>query len=215
MAEAPVSVPVQIAGFSDLTCGIVRWPMSVLRISGNDPDRITALSERILTAWRSYSDPQRQIIAFTGDTPHHTITPIARRRGDAYEMDLVLRDNHTTPEHPLGLYHPHAELHHIKKENIGLIEVMGRAILPARLKTELEAVRRWILAGLPETDDPAVTSHADWVRAWVGQYPEDTDWAQALRDETGKVFLRVLEHCGVYPDTEDGKAGFLAFLASV
>lgn len=215
MAEAPILKEVSFKGFSDIQCGIVKWPMSVLRLRGADRERLTELADLILRAWRGYSDPDREIIAFTGDTPHHTITPIARFRDDAYELDLVLRDNHTTEAHPLGLYHPHAELHHIKKENIGLIEVMGRAILPARLKTELETVRQWIHAGMPDERDPSIEKHADWVRGWIADYPKDADFAQVLRDEVGKVFMQVLSHCGVYPCTEDGLTGFMQFVSSV
>ena len=189
--------------------------MSVLRIRSAEPERLTDLADRVLAAWREYSDPEQEIIAFTGETPHHTITPIARYRDGAYELDLVLRDNHTTEAHPLGLYHPHAELHHIKKENIGLIEVMGRAILPARLKTELEAVRLWILNGMPETDDDAVVKHAEWVRGFIGNYPSGADWAAVLRDETGRVFMQVLEQCGVFARNPEGQAGFLRFLSAV
>ncbi len=215
MAKAECLESVTFQGFADLTCGIVHWPMSVLRVRGSDPERITELANRILTAWRSYSDPKRELYAHTGDTPHHTITPIARMRGSEYELDLVLRDNHTTPEHPLGLYHPHAELHHIKKENIGLIEVMGLAVLPARLKEELECVRQWIVAGTPDTEDERITKHAAWVHEWLPDYPADSDWAAILEQEVGNVFTKVLEHCGVYKLTEDGLAGFRQFLAAV
>lgn len=215
MADAPIETAVQIKDFADVTCGIVKWPMSVLRICSSERERLVALADRVLTAWRSYSDDARALPAYTGDTPHHTITPIARFRNGSYELDLVLRDNHTTPEHPLGMYHPHAELHHIKKENIGLIEVMGRAILPARLKTELEAVRQWIAAGMPDTREEAVTKHADWVCGFVKNHPQDADWEQVLQTEVGNVFLQVLEQCGVYARTPDGQAGFLQFLSSV
>lgn len=215
MAAAPIETPFAFPDYADITAGIVKWPMSVIRLCGTNPERLTVLADRILTAWRSYSDASCNLIAFTGETPHHTITPIARFRKGQFELDLVLRDNHSTPEHPLGLYHPHEELHHIKKENIGLIEVMGRAILPARLKTELEAVRQWILGGMPDTDDPAVTKHADWARSFADRWPKDADWEQVLRTEVGKVFMKVLEQCGVYARTEAGKAGFLAFLESI
>ena len=215
MADAPVERYVTIRGYEDIECGIVKWMMTVLRIRSADRERLAALADRILTAWRGYTDESQAVIAFTGSTPHHTITPIARFRDGAYELDLVLRDNHTTPEHPLGLYHPHAELHHIKKENIGLIEVMGRAILPARLKSELESVRQWILNGMPETDDEAIAKHADWVRGFIGKYPADADFAQVLRDETGKVFMQVLEQCGVFDRTAEGQAAFVRFLSQI
>ncbi|MBQ8921322.1 MAG: UDP-glucose--hexose-1-phosphate uridylyltransferase [Oscillospiraceae bacterium] len=215
MADAPIERHVTLEGYEDVECGIVKWMMSVLRIRSANRERLVDLADRVLTAWRGYTDASQAVIAYTGDTPHHTITPIARFRDGAYELDLVLRDNHTTPEHPLGLYHPHAELHHIKKENIGLIEVMGRAILPARLKTELEAVRQWIASGMPETADDAVTKHADWVRGFIGNYPPDADFAQVLRDETGKVFMQVLMQCGVFDRTEEGQAAFVRFLSQI
>lgn len=215
MAEAPIETPVQIKGYDDVTCGIVKWPMSVLRICSPDRTRLTDLADRVLTAWRGYSDISRNLIAYSGETPHHTITPIARYRDGCFELDLVLRDNHTTAEHPLGLYHPHAELHHIKKENIGLIEVMGRAILPARLKTELEAVRLWLADGMPDTEDADIVKHAEWVHGFAATLPHNAELEQVLRDEVGKVFMQVLTQCGVYARTPEGQAGFLQFLASV
>lgn len=215
MTQAPVIRQVTITGFSDVTCGIVDWPLSVLRISGEDPQRLTALADAVLQAWRTYSDPKMQIFAETNGVPHHTITPIARRRGEAYELDLVLRDNHTTEEHPMGVYHPHAELHHIKKENIGLIEVMGLAVLPARLKTELEQLNHLLKTGGDITADEATAKHTQWVQEWISDYPDATDYEAILRDEVGKVFLQVLTHCGVYPRTEEGLAGFLRFLATI
>ena len=134
MAKAPVERTFSVAGFEDVDAGIVAWPMSVIRLSGTDTDRIIALADVILNKWREYTDEEAFIYAYTDNEPHNTITPIARKRGDKFELDLVLRNNITTEEHPLGVYHPHAKLHHIKKENIGLIEVMGLAVLPARLK---------------------------------------------------------------------------------
>jgi UDPglucose--hexose-1-phosphate uridylyltransferase len=231
MARAGIRQEVQFSGFEDIRAGIVNWPMSVLRLQGNDTSRLVELADRILCAWRNYTDEAADILAFTdpegrlcqayyarlpeGVAPHNTITPIARCRDGLFELDLVLRNNRTTEEHPLGIFHPHAELHHIKKENIGLIEVMGRAILPARLKTELEAVRQWILDGMPDTDDEQITKHADWVRSFRGDYPDDADWETVLREETGKVFKEVLCQCAVYPMTEDGLCGFRAFLETV
>ena len=212
MAEAQIDQPITLAGYTDIECGIVKWPMSVLRIKSTDKERLADLADAVLNCWRSYSDPERQVIAQTGSTPHHTITPIARFRNGNFELDLVLRDNHATAKHPLGLYHPHAEMHHIKKENIGLIEVMGRAILPARLKTEFEAVRKWITDGMPQTDDSLILPHADWVRSWRNGYPEDADWDAVLKEETGKAFVTLLSQCGVFADTPDGRAGFIRFL---
>ncbi len=215
MTTAPIVQTVAIANFADMHCGIVDWPMSVLRISGEDPVRLAALANVILQAWRTYTDEDMQLFAETDGVPHHTITPIARRRGAAYELDLVLRDNHTTAEHPMGVYHPHAELHHIKKENIGLIEVMGLAVLPARLKTELEQLKHLLQSGGDLRADEATAKHADWVEQWLPDYPETTDYDAVLREEVGKVFLQVLTHCGVYPRTEQGLQGFLRFLASI
>ncbi len=215
MTKAPIVQAVQIAGFADIRCGIVDWPMSVLRITGENPERLAALADVILQAWRGYTDADMKLFAETDGVPHHTITPIARRRGTDYELDLVLRDNHTTAEHPMGVYHPHAELHHIKKENIGLIEVMGLAVLPARLKSELEQLKTLLQTGGDLRADEATAKHADWVEQWLPDYPQITDYDAVLRDEVGKVFLQVLTHCGVYPRTEAGLDGFLRFIASI
>ena len=215
MTAAPIVQTVQIAGFADIRCGIVDWPMSVLRISGEDPERLAALADVILQAWRGYTDADMHLFAETDGVPHHTITPIARRRGAAYEMDLVLRDNHTTAEHPMGVYHPHRQLHHIKKENIGLSEVMGLAVLPARLKTELEQLKHLLQTGGDLRADEATVKHADWVEQWLPHYPAIPDYDAVLRNEVGKVFLQVMTHCGVYPRTEQGLRSFLRFIASV
>ena len=174
------------------------------------------LADKILTAWRGYSDPAVSIYAETDGEPHNTITPIARRRGEDYELDLVLRNNLTTSEHPLGLYHPHAELHHIKKENIGLIEVMGLAVLPARLKAELAAVAEKLASGEDLRADPLTESHADWAESFRGKYqitPENA--LDIVQKETGLVFSQVLEHAGVYKRTPEGKEAFLRFLRQV
>ncbi len=216
MAKAPVETPLRFAGFDEVRAGIVRWPMSVIRIACGDPERLTELAERILEAWRGYSDESVSVFAETVGTPHNTITPIARRRGEDYELDLVLRNNLTTEEHPLGLFHPHAKLHHIKKENIGLIEVMGLAVLPSRLKTELEALRRAILEGRDLRADELLEKHADWVDELKTRHvftPENT--RQILEDEVGLVFQQVLEDAGVFKRDEAGKAAFLRFAAAV
>ena len=215
MAEAGIDQIIVLAGYEDLECGIVKWPLSVLRIISANKERIADLADAVLRCWQNYTDAERQIYAHTGSTPHHTITPIARFRNGKFELDLVLRDNYATDEHPLGLFHPHAEMHHIKKENIGLIEVLGRAILPARLKTEFEAVSEWIRNGMPQTEDPAVLIHADWVRSWRGSYPDDADWDSVLKEETGRTFAQILAQCGVFADTPDGRTGFLQFLHSI
>ena len=216
MEKAPVETPVSFARFPDIAAGIVKWPMSVLRLTGSDPDRLCLLAEKILTAWRGYTDEAAMVFAETDGTPHNTITPIARRRGEDFELDLVLRNNLTTPEHPLGLYHPHEQLHHIKKENIGLIEVMGLAVLPARLDKELALLKDAILSGRDLRADETLQKHADWAEALQGRYtftPENTE--QILQQEIGAVFMQVLEDAGVYKRTPAGQSAFLRFTASV
>jgi UDPglucose--hexose-1-phosphate uridylyltransferase len=190
--------------------------MSVIRLTGSDKARVAELSDKILRAWRGYTDEAAFIFAETEGVPHNTITPIARRRGDAYEMDLVLRNNITTDEHPMGVYHPHAELHHIKKENIGLIEVMGLAVLPARLKTELAALEEAILTGTDIANDEILSKHAVWVEELKEKHTftkENT--TEILKEEVGQVFAKVLEHAGVYARSEEGKAAMLRFVAYV
>ena len=217
MAKAPVETKLQFPGFEDVQAGIVKWPMSVIRISGPDTDRLIELADKILLAWRGYTDEAAFIYAETEGEPHNTITPIARKRGDNFEMDLVLRNNITTPEHPLGVYHPHAELHHIKKENIGLIEVMGLAVLPARLKDEMEGLKKALIAGADIRGDEALDKHADWVDELRKKYDRFTEenTEKILQDEIGLVFAKVLEHAGVYKRTPEGKEAFLRFVESV
>ena len=190
--------------------------MSVVRLTCADPQRLIDLADKILASWRGYTDEAAMILAETDGEPHNTITPIARRRGNDYEMDLVLRNNLTTEEHPLGLYHPHAELHHIKKENIGLIEVMGLAVLPARLKTELAAVADKLANGGDLRADPLTAAHADWAEGFAPNYTITVDNAlDVVYHETGLVFAKVLEHAGVYARTPEGKEAFLRFLKQV
>ena len=216
MAKAPVETELRFAGFEDITAGIVRWPMSVLRLSAPDCERITALAEKILAVWRGYTDESVFVLAETDGTPHNTITPIARRRGENYELDLVLRNNITTAEHPLGVYHPHAKLHHIKKENIGLIEVMGLAVLPARLKTELEALGQALLDGRDVRGDEALQKHADWFDELRQKHRFTEQNVDAvLRDEVGAVFEQVLEDAGVFKRDAAGQAAFLRFVDAV
>ena len=216
MERAEIETPVVFPGFEDVTAGIVKWPMSVVRIAGQDTEQLVELADRILTAWRGYTDEAAFIFAETAGTPHNTITPIARMREGKYELDLVLRNNITTPEHPLGLYHPHAELHHIKKENIGLIEVMGLAVLPARLKKELAAVAKALASGGDLRADPLTTKHADWAEEIRSRYVITRENAlEIVRRETGLVFAKVLEHAGVYARNDEGKAAFLRFLRQV
>ena len=216
MEKAPVETPFTFPGYEDVRAGIVKWPMSVIRLTAADPDRLVDLADRILASWRGYTDQAALILAETDGEPHNTITPIARRRGEDYELDLVLRNNLTTPEHPLGLYHPHAELHHIKKENIGLIEVMGLAVLPARLKEELAAVADGLAAGADLRANALTEKHADWAEGFREKYAITPDNAlDIVEKETGLVFAQVLEHAGVYKRTEEGKAAFLRFLSQV
>ena len=213
MEVAPVETPFTFPGFEDVAAGIVKWPMSVVRISSENPDRLVELADKILTAWRGYTDEAAFIFAETDGEPHNTITPIARMRDGKYELDLVLRNNITTEEHPLGVYHPHAELHHIKKENIGLIEVMGLAVLPARLKEELAAVADCLANGGDLRANELTEKHADWAEAFAKNYAITPDNAlEIVHKETGLVFAKVLEHAGVYARTEEGKAAFLRFL---
>ncbi len=216
MAKAPVETPLRFAGFEEIRAGIVRWPMSVIRITGADRERLAELAERILDAWRGYSDESVSVFAETDGTPHNTITPIARRRGEDYELDLVLRNNLTTDEHPLGLFHPHAKLHHIKKENIGLIEVMGLAVLPSRLKTELEALSRAILDGSDLRADEMLEKHADWVDELKTRHTFTAqNVRQILEDEVGLVFQQVLEDAGVFKRDAQGQAAFRRFAESL
>ena len=211
MERAPVEQEVTFTGFEEIKAGIVKWPMSVLRIKGSDKDRLAELADKILRCWRGYTDAEAFIFAETEGVPHNTITPIARRRGDDYELDLVLRNNITTQEHPLGVYHPHAELHHIKKENIGLIEVMGLAVLPARLKGELAALEEAILTDTPLTGE--LRKHEAWVEELKTGYTFTQENIFAvLKTEVGKVFAKVLGHAGVYKRTATGLAAFNRFI---
>ena len=213
METAPVEKPVTFRGFEDVTAGIVKWPMSVLRLDGEDPDRVADLAEKILACWRGYSDESVGVIAQSDGEPHNTITPIARRRGGLYELDLVLRCNITTAEHPLGVFHPHADKHHIKKENIGLIEVMGLAVLPSRLKQELTDLARCLAEGKDIAGDPVLGKHNAWCEELKKKYtftPENA--MDILMQETGRVFTEVLEDAGVYKRTEEGQKAFLGFV---
>ena len=216
MERAPLERGVVFPGFSDVKAGIVKWPMSVIRLRCADRDRLTMLAEKILDAWRGYTDADAFIFAETDGEPHNTITPIARRRGEDYELDLVLRNNITTEEYPLGVYHPHQDLHHIKKENIGLIEVMGLAVLPARLKTELADLADSIVKGKDLRDAETTAKHADWAEKLMKEYTFTEENAMdILKAEVGKVFCRVLADAGVYKCTPQGRAAFLKFLESV
>ena len=216
MESAGIEKEVFFQGYEDIHAGIVKWPMSVIRLNGKDPKRIADLADKILGCWRNYSDIDQSIIAFSDGEPHNTITPIARRRSDLYELDLVLRCNITTPEHPLGVFHPHAEKHHIKKENIGLIEVMGLAVLPSRLKGELTDLAAALVAGQDVSADERLGKHAHWVEQLKKQYTFTEENAMdILMQETGKVFAGVLEDAGVYKNTPEGRAAFLRFVDAV
>ena len=214
MAKAPVEKEFTVKGFEDITAGIVKWPMSVIRLSHKDYNRIIELADVILAKWRGYTDEAAFIFAETDGEPHNTITPIARKRGENYELDLVLRNNITTEEHPLGVYHPHAELHHIKKENIGLIEVMGLAVLPSRLKSELEQLAEAILAKEDLRKNEVLEKHADWVEEFLPKYDHVTKDTimEIIQKEVGIVFGKVLEHAGVYKRDEAGRAAFQRFI---
>ena len=215
MAKANIEKEYKIKGFEDVTVGRVKWPMSVIRLRSADTGRLVELADIILTKWRGYTDEAAFIFAETDGEPHNTITPIARKNGDMYELDLVLRNNITTEEHPLGVYHPHAELHHIKKENIGLIEVMGLAVLPARLKNEMQQLADVLMTkGVSAVrSDPVLEKHADWAEEFCSRRTVNADNVhEVIRDEIGKVFAKVLEHAGVYKRTPEGEAAFDRFV---
>lgn len=218
MAKAGLREEVTFAGFEDVSAGIVNWPMSVIRLRSADKERLVSLADKILSAWRGYSDESAEVLAFTGDTPHNTITPIARRRGDDYELDLVLRNNRTTEEHPLGLFHPHAEYHHIKRENIGLIEVMGLAILPPRLLTEKELMQE-ALAHPEQAEEimsrPEMEKHRAWFEELSAQGITAENAEEAVQNSIGKIFGEILGNAGVYKDTEAGQEAFRSFCQSV
>lgn len=217
MAKAEVERTFVVKGFEDVKAGVVNWPMSVIRIWGKDTDRLIALADVILDSWRGYSDEASFVFAETDGEKHNTITPIARKRGEDYELDLVLRNNITTEEHPLGVFHPHANLHHIKKENIGLIEVMGLAVLPARLKKEMADLEDAILAGADIRKDEILEKHADWVEEFLPKYQDVNaeNIHSIIQKEIGLVFMQVLEDAGVYKRTEEGQAGFDRFIESL
>ena len=214
MEVAPIQKSVIFEGFETVKAGIVQWPMSVIRLTSDSKEDLTELADKILLAWRQYSDPSVQVLAESNGTPHHTITPIARKRDGQFELDLVLRDNQTSPEHPDGIYHPHKDVQHIKKENIGLIEVMGLAILPPRLKEEVEQVAAYLVG----KDVPVADYHKEWADELNESHPGLTDKDQALnivQESVGKIFARVLEDAGVYKQTEEGQAAFMRFVEQV
>lgn len=220
MAKAPVERDFFVKGFEDVSAGIVNWPMSVIRLASKDTGRLIALADVVLDKWRSYTDEAAFVYAQTDGEPHNTITPIARKRGEQFELDLVLRNNITTKEHPMGVFHPHAKLHHIKKENIGLIEVMGLAVLPARLKDEMDRLADAVLSGADIRKDEVLLKHADWVEEFLPGYEEksrDTKekLMEILHKEIGTVFMQVLEDAGVYKRTAEGQKAFDRFTGAL
>ena len=216
MELAEIEKEVTFPGYEGVKAGIVKWPMSVIRLKSRDTGALVDLADKILTSWCAYTDESAFIYAETNGEPHNTITPIARRRGEDYEIDLVLRNNITTDEHPLGVYHPHAERHNIKKENIGLIEVMGLAILPARLKSEMADLEKAILSGTDPTTVESIAKHKEWLDTFKDKYTftkENTE--DILKAEIGHTFVEVLRDSGVYKCTEDGRAAFMRFIDSI
>lgn len=217
MARATVSETVTIKGYEDVSAGILNWPLSVIRIKSKDSQRLVELADHILTSWRGYTDEEAFIFANTDGEPHNTISPVARKRGEFYEMDLALRNNITTEERPLGVYHPRPEYFHIKKENIGIIEVMGLAILPSRLKKELELIKEYVLAGKNIRENEELEKHADWLDDVLKRYGSDINKDNIddiLKKEVGEVFKGVLEDAGVFKNTPKGRKYFLRFIAS-
>lgn len=214
MAKAPIEKHFEVKGFEDVESGIVKWPLSVIRLRSKDEKRLIELGTHILNAWRGYTDEEAFVFAETDGEPHNTITPIARKVGEIYELDLTLRNNITTEEHPLGLYHPHAEYHNIKKENIGLIEVMGLAVLPSRLKQELETLAEYIVEGKDISENEMIEKHTKWVEKFLPKYDTITkeNVMDILKEEVGIVFTKVLEDAGVYKCTEEGRTTFARFL---
>lgn len=217
MARAGLREEVRFKGYEDIKAGVVDWPMSVIRLTGKDYKKISELADKILGIWRGYSDEAVDVLAESDGEPHNTITPIARRRGDDFEIDLVLRNNRTTVEYPLGIFHPHDKLHHIKKENIGLIEVMGLAVLPGRLKSEMDSLRTALLEGKDIREDEVLGKHADWVDEFMAKHKDfNKDNAkEIIRQEIGLVFSEVLTDAGVYKDDEKGRKGILRFIERV
>ena len=217
MEQAPLLKSIMFHGFDDIDAGIVRWPLSVIRLTGKDRRRVEDLADIILHAWRDYSDKEVNLLSHTDATPHNTITPIARRKGSAYQLDLVLRNNRTTADSPLGIFHPRASYHHIKKENIGLIEVMGLAVLPSRLAAEMKSLRQALLTGKDLSEDQALASHAAWLDGIRQKYSgfSDDNVDGILRNEIGLVFMQVLEDCGIYKNTDEGHKAFMRFIGHI
>ena len=213
MERAPIEKEIVFESYPNVKAGIVHWPMSVIRLQSEKSADLVDIADKILTAWRGYTDADAFIFAETDGETHNTITPIARRRGTLYEIDLVLRNNITTEEHPLGVYHPHKQYHNIKKENIGLIEVMGLAVLPARLKQEMRLLADTVLAGKCVADVPEIAHHAEWFAAFADAYTfTEENITDILHKEIGKTFVHVLEDAGVYKCDEAGRAAMMRFV---
>ena len=217
MEKAPIEKPIVFKGYEDITAGIVKWPMSVIRLTGDSAERVIDLADKIFTTWQGYTDESAFVFAETDGEPHNAVTPIARMRGDKYELDLVLRNNITTEEHPLGVFHPHAELHHIKKENIGLIEVMGLAVLPARLKDEMAELQKAMLSGADIRAIESIEKHADWADEIKAKYTDINadNIDKIIKDEIGIVFSKVLEDAGVFKRDKKGQDAFIKFIDCV
>ena len=217
MEKAPIEKPIVFKGYEDVTAGIVKWPMSVIRLTGDSAERVIDLADKIFTTWQGYTDESVFVFANTDGEPHNAATPIARMRGDKYELDLVLRNNITTEEYPLGYFHPHPELHHIKKENIGLIEVMGLAVLPARLKDEMAELQKAMLEGADIRSVESIEKHADWADEIKAKYSDINadNIDKIIKDEIGIVFSKVLEDAGVFKRDEKGQAAFVKFIEYV
>lgn len=218
MSRAVIEKEVVFKGFEDVEAGILKWPMSVIRIRSTSQERLVDLADKILGAWREYTDEEAFIFAKTNGEPHNTITPAARFANGKYELDLALRNNITTEERPLGVYHPRNEYHHIKKENIGGIEVMGLAILPSRIKSEMELLARCIIEGKDIRSFDELLKHADWAEEFIPKYEgkinkENVD--EILKAEIGKVFVKVLEDAGVFKRDKKGREYFMKFIESV
>lgn len=218
MEKAPIEKTYSVPGYEDISVGRVKWPMSAIRVSSDNKEKLVELADHILTSWRKYSDPSVEILSESDNEPHNTITPIARMRDDKYELDLVLRNNRTTEEYPLGIFHPHNEVHHIKKENIGLIEVMGLAVLPARLKSELNSVKEALINNVPDiSNDESISKHSDWYKQLREKYDiiNEDNADSIIRDEVGSVFLEVLCHAGVFKRNSTGLSAFDKFVETL
>lgn len=217
MAKASVENDIYFSGFEDIKAGIVKWPMSVIRLTSDNAKRLAELSDKILSEWRNYTDEEANIYAYTDKIPHNTITPIVRMVDGKYQIDLVFRNNKASEEYPDGIYHPHSEHHHLKKENIGLIEVMGLAVLPSRLKNEIKLLKNAMLSGKNISEIPEIKKHSEWAEEILKKHIEfnEENAEDIIKEEIGVVFLKILEQCGVFERSENGKKQFLRFIEKV